>query len=73
MAERIFLNLPFAEKDEAKRLGARWDPDGLSDGGQIRRSVGSTSFRRLGCAPSHPPPSADVLLESVTTSRRRWW
>ena len=27
MAERIFLNVPFAEKDEAKRLGARWDPD----------------------------------------------
>lgn len=22
---RIDLNVPFAEKDEAKRLGARWD------------------------------------------------
>ncbi|WP_416431069.1 exodeoxyribonuclease VII large subunit [Piscirickettsia salmonis] len=24
--QRIYLNVPFAEKDEAKRLGARWDP-----------------------------------------------
>ena len=23
---QMFLNVPFAEKDEAKRLGARWDP-----------------------------------------------
>jgi hypothetical protein len=23
---QVFLNVPFAEKDEAKRLGARWDP-----------------------------------------------
>jgi hypothetical protein len=22
---QVFLNVPFAEKDEAKRLGARWD------------------------------------------------
>ena len=23
----IYLNVPFAEKDEAKQLGAKWDPD----------------------------------------------
>ena len=23
---QVFLNVPYAEKDEAKRLGARWDP-----------------------------------------------
>ena len=23
----LVLNVPFAEKEEAKRLGARWDPD----------------------------------------------
>jgi hypothetical protein len=23
---QAFLNVPYAEKDEAKRLGARWDP-----------------------------------------------
>ncbi len=23
---QVFLKVPFAEKDEAKRLGARWDP-----------------------------------------------
>ncbi|MFD0922421.1 DUF5710 domain-containing protein [Saccharopolyspora rosea] len=23
---RIWLDVPFAEKDEAKSLGARWDP-----------------------------------------------
>ncbi len=23
----VILNVPFSEKDEAKELGARWDPD----------------------------------------------
>ncbi len=23
---RIYLNVPYEEKDEAKKLGARWDP-----------------------------------------------
>ncbi len=24
---RVYLNVPYDEKDEAKSLGARWDPD----------------------------------------------
>ncbi len=24
---KIYLNVPYKEKDEAKKLGARWDPD----------------------------------------------
>jgi hypothetical protein len=24
--ERVWLDVPFAEKDQAKALGARWDP-----------------------------------------------
>ena len=27
VARGLVLNVPFNEKDEAKRLGARWDPD----------------------------------------------
>jgi len=26
MAEKIYLNVPYAQKDAAKALGARWDP-----------------------------------------------
>ena len=25
-SKRIYLNVPYDEKDEAKKLGARWDP-----------------------------------------------
>lgn len=25
--ERVYLRVPFAEKEEAKRLGARWDQE----------------------------------------------
>jgi hypothetical protein len=25
--ERIYLNVPFTEKNEAKEMGCRWDPD----------------------------------------------
>jgi len=25
-AKKLYLNVPFAEKDQAKALGARWDP-----------------------------------------------
>ena len=24
---KIYLNVPYSEKDQAKELGARWDPD----------------------------------------------
>jgi|SRR5947209_7401193 len=27
MGEVVFLDVPYHEKDEAKRLGARWDPE----------------------------------------------
>lgn len=27
MGEMVFLDVPYHEKDEAKRLGARWDPE----------------------------------------------
>lgn len=26
MADRIWLDVPYAEKDQAKAAGARWDP-----------------------------------------------
>lgn len=25
--DRVYLDVPFEEKDEAKKLGAKWDPD----------------------------------------------
>ncbi len=28
MGEVVFLVVPYQEKDEVKRLGARWDPEG---------------------------------------------
>lgn len=50
-AERIWLDVPFAEKDEAKKGGARWDP---SAGRWYAPRPGMAELERWAAAPDVP-------------------
>lgn len=55
---RVWLTVPFAEKDLAKRLGARWDNDRRQWYADARESI--APFRTWGAKPTTPvaPPVA---------------
>jgi hypothetical protein len=54
-AEREYIAVPYEEKDEAKRLGARWDPGTHS--WYIPDGVGAEPFARWR-SPKGPPPES---------------
>ena len=59
--ERVFVTVPFTDKDEFKRLGGRW---GLGQTvNEQTMSIGEVSYTR---------EQADALLE-WTESFKKWW
>ncbi|WP_235603254.1 DUF5710 domain-containing protein [Piscirickettsia litoralis] len=62
--QRVYLNVPFAEKDEAKRLGARWDPSARS--WYILPHVDTDPFTRwLKNAAAPPKKRAMILIVGI--------
>ena len=61
-AEKIYLNVPFPEKDVVKRLGARFDKDSAK--WYITKNYNQKYFRHW-IQPNEPFPSTDVLLEGI--------
>lgn len=49
MTARTYLNVPFSDKDEAKQLGARWDPEAKR--WYVPENLSPASFERW--APTH--------------------
>ncbi|WP_229322637.1 DUF5710 domain-containing protein [Streptomyces sp. UNOC14_S4] len=47
MVDRIWLDVPYSQKDEAKAAGARWDP---AAGERLRRMITRRVRRRRGDA-----------------------
>jgi hypothetical protein len=70
---RVYLGVPYAEKDEAKRLGARWDP--AMHAWYVPAGVSPSAFARwLDPLPSQPAqpsttPAISVGLGPTCTAR----
>lgn len=63
---RTNLNCPFHEKDEAKRLGARWDPAGKT--WYIFGAEDLTPFMRWISPPSGKPKKRAGFIPKITCS-----
>jgi len=58
MSGNTYLNVPFAEKNDAKQLGARWDPGERA--WYVPSGVDTAAFARwLGATPDAPPARRD--------------
>lgn len=60
----LMLDVPFSEKDEAKRLGARWDPDMRK--WFVPRGLDSRKFAKWD--PSAKAGQSDLVQKTTTTA-----
>jgi hypothetical protein len=56
MTARFYLTVPFAQKDEAKALGARWDP--ASKRWYVPDGIDKSLFQRWHATDTDAPPAA---------------
>lgn len=66
---RVDLHVPFAEKDEAKRLGARWDSQQKT--WYVPEGIEPTSFKRW--LPESRPPNIRAPRWFLASSTRECW
>lgn len=68
MKSRTYLTVPFAQKDEAKALGARWDP--ARKRWYVPEGVDTAAFQRWGPDSSDAPESASGASAGNTAKSR---
>jgi hypothetical protein len=64
----MFLNVPYAEKDQARELGARWNP--TRKRWYVPNGVATEPFARWMAKEGEPPASRDERTAKLVTGAR---
>jgi hypothetical protein len=64
----MFLNVPYAEKDQARELGARWNP--TRKRWYVPNGVATEPFARWMAKEGEPPASRDERAAKLVTGAR---